>query len=212
MDIKVIIADDDALIRESLKIILDRTEGIRVIDVAEDGIDALEKCRESLVDVVLLDIRMPQMDGIEAAICMMREGLAKPLLLSTFDEHELIIRALAAGVKGYILKNSPTQRIVSAIRTVYEGGVVFQEDIFNYMRENVKTNEQEDLPTFIEEGFTQREIEIIQLIAKGLSNKQIGEKIFVSEGTVRNYISNILSKTELAHRTQLAIYYLTGKK
>ncbi len=204
--IRVILADDDMIIREGLKMILETQEDIEVAGCAENGLRAVELCRQLKPDVALLDIRMPVMDGIQAAQLLLKEELAVPLLLTTFDEKDLVFRSLKCGVSGYILKNSPAERILSAIRAVYAGGTVFQKDIMEYIAGQVKTGSTENILS----GLTEREAEVTALVAKGCSNREIGDILFISDGTVRNHISSILEKTGLEHRTQIAIAYLEG--
>ncbi len=203
----IIIADDDMLIREGLKIILASQSDFDIIGIAENGKEALRLCEDNRVDVALLDIRMPVLDGITAAEEMLKRELCRPLLLSTFDERDFIIRALKAGVCGYILKSTPTDGILSAIRTVYSKGTVFEESILTYIRESM-INSGGSSAVF--ELLTERELQIVQLIADGLSNQEIADKLYLSNGTVRNYISVILEKTGLEHRTQIAVRYLKG--
>ncbi len=204
---KLILADDDALIREGLKLIISSQPDFEIVGIGSNGKEALKLCRENEIDIALLDIRMPEMDGIEAAEIMLRENLCKPLLLTTFDEQELIYRALKVGVSGYILKNTPTDGIFNAIRTVHTGGTVFQEDILQYIRESAVKNSG---CSAIFELLSERELDVVKLIAEGLSNQEIADKLFLSNGTVRNYISVILEKTGLEHRTQIAVRYLKG--
>jgi DNA-binding NarL/FixJ family response regulator len=154
----------------------------------------------------MLDIRMPVMDGIQAAQVIMEEKLSLPLLLTTFDEPDLILRALKAGVNGYILKNSPAERILSAIRLINTGGTVFQADVLEFIRSRVSNNATGN--NLFEMLLSPRELEVVKLISEGLSNKEIGEKLFLTNGTVRNHISTILEKTGLEHRTQIAVHYL----
>lgn len=202
--IKVLIADDDIIVREGLKMVITSQDDMEIAGEAENGNSALKLAREVRPDVALLDIRMPECDGITAAENMLSENLCAPLLLTTFDEEEFILRALKSGICGYILKNSPAERIVGAIRVVNAGGTVFQEDILKYMRQKIS-------PVSGSEAFkelTPRELEVVQLIAEGLSNRQIAEKMFLSDGTVRNHISAILDKTGLEHRTQIAVMWL----
>lgn len=135
---------------------------------------------------------------------MLAEELCAPLLLTTFDEEDFILRALKSEICGYILKNSPAERIIGAIRTVKAGGTVFQEDILKYVREKISPTNGGKI--FSE--LTPREIEVVRLIADGLSNQQIAEELFLSNGTVRNHISTILEKTGLEHRTQIAVMWL----
>ena len=203
--IRIILADDDSIIREGLKMILETQPDIELVGSAGDGREAVELCRQHKPDVVLLDIRMPVVDGIEAAEIILKEKLSKPLLLTTFDESDLILRALKAGVFGYILKNSPADRILSAVRTVSTGGTVFQQDILAYIREKLSRNTTKN---GIFEIMSGREMEVVELIAEGLSNKEISARLFISDGTVRNHISTIMEKTGLEHRTQIAVKYL----
>ena len=204
---KIVIADDDNIIREGLKMIISSQPDFEIIGVGGSGAEAVDLCRLNKADIALLDIRMPVMDGIEAAEIMLRENLCKPLLLTTFDEQELICRALKVGVSGYILKNTPTDGIFSALRTVYSGGTVFQQDILSYIRDAaIKCYGKSAVFSLL----TDRELEIVKLIAEGYSNTEISEKLFLSNGTVRNYISVILEKTGLEHRTQIAVRYLKG--
>lgn len=204
--IGILIADDDIIVREGLKMIISSQEDMRVSGEAENGKAALSLARELNPDVALLDIRMPECDGITAAENMLAEGLCAPLLLTTFDEEDFILRALKSEIRGYILKNSPAERIINAVRTVNSGGTVFQEDILKYVRG--KLNPTIGSEIFL--GLTPRETEIVRLIAEGLSNQQIAEKLFLSNGTVRNHISTVLEKTGLEHRTQIAVRWLMG--
>ncbi len=204
--IRVLIADDDAIIREGLKMIIETQQDMEFLGAAADGKKAVEMARELKPDVMMLDIRMPILDGILAAQEIMEEKLSLPLLLTTFDEPELILRALKAGVNGYILKNSPADRILSAIRVIHTGGTVFQTDVLEFIRGRVSSNAAGT--NIFEALLSPRELEIVKLIAEGLSNKDICDKLFLSNGTVRNHISTILEKTGLDHRTQIAVQYL----
>jgi DNA-binding NarL/FixJ family response regulator len=204
--IRVLIADDDAIIREGLKMIIESQADLEFLDAASDGKKAVELCRRLKPDVVMLDIRMSVMDGIQAAQEIMEEKLSMPLLLTTFDEPDLILRALKAGVNGYILKNSPAERILSAIRLIYNGGTVFQADVLEFIRSRVSNTSTGS--NLFEMLLSPRELDIVKLISEGLSNKEIGEKLFLTNGTVRNHISTILEKTGLEHRTQIAVQYL----
>lgn len=204
--IKLLIADDDAIIREGLKMIIETQADMEFLGAAVNGQEAVELCRRWKPDVTMLDIRMPVMDGIQAAQEIMETSLSKPLLLTTFDEPDLILRALKAGVNGYILKNSPAERILSAIRVINTGGTVFQADILEFIRGRVSGTASKN--NIFELMLSPREMDIVKLIAEGLSNKEIGEKLFLTNGTIRNHISTILEKTGLEHRTQIAVQYL----
>lgn len=209
MKIRVLIADDDALIREGLKIILQADGRFDVVFCAENGLQALQSCTSGSVDVALLDVRMPVMDGLQASREISGTTSVKPLILTTFDDDDFIMNAVKNGARGYLLKNSSPTRIMDAIKMVHEGGIVMQDVAMDKLKESLAAQK---LSKIADEGFTERELDIIKLISKGLSNKDIAKELFMSEGTVKNYISSILDKTELEHRTQIAIYYLTGEK
>lgn len=207
MNIKVLIADDDSLIRESLKIILSMDSEIDIVDCVENGLKALEVCTKNQVDVALLDIRMPVLNGVEAVKQICEKTNTKPLILTTFDEDDYIKDAIKYGAKGYMLKNNSPDKIINAIKMVYYGNTVMQDIVLDKIREGL-----DEKKTHIDESiFTERELEIVKAVADGLSNKEISSKLYISEGTVKNYITNILSKTNLKHRTQIAILYLKGK-
>ena len=206
---KILLADDDPIIVQGLSMIIGSKEGFEVVGAASDGREAIRLARELKPDVAVLDIRMPVMNGIEAASAMLGEGLCAPLLLTTFDEPELIADALMAGARGYILKNSPADRILSAIQAVAEGGTVFAPDVIVYIQSMIKAPQKSggEARENVFAGLTARELEIAALIAEGLSNAQIAGKLFLADGTVRNHVSTILEKAGLEHRTQIAVKY-----
>ncbi|MGH4140653.1 response regulator transcription factor [Clostridium sp.] len=209
MAIKVLIADDDILIREGLKIILELDEEFEVVGCVQNGLEALEKCKVEIVDVALLDVRMPVMNGVQAVSEITMKTTTKTLILTTFDEDEYIHEALKNGARGYLLKNNSPEKIKDAIKTVFGGNIVMQDVILDKVTRGFKVIRKEEIPK--EYFFTERETDIIKAIAEGLSNKEISNKIYISEGTVKNYITSILGKTGLKHRTQIAIYYLKGE-
>ena len=206
MTIKVLIADDDPLIRESLKIILNIDEDIEVVSCVEDGLKACECCKNDHADVALIDVRMPVLNGVQAAREICQSTDTKVLILTTFDDDEYIVDAIKSGASGYLLKNNTPDKIISAIKMVYGGNSVIQDVVLNKIKEGLKDKKRK-----IDDAlFSRREIEIMQLIAQGLSNGEIAEKLYISKGTVKNYITAILNKTGLAHRTQIAIFYLNS--
>lgn len=210
MKIKIIIADDNSFIREGLKIILNTYEEFEVLDTLNDGKEAVDYCKNNEVDVALLDVRMPHMNGVEATKIISEETKTKPMILTTFDDDEYILDAIKNGAKGYLLKNNEPERIRDAIRSVYNGNSIIQDIVLEKIKSNLleaKETETKIDPTM----FTTRERDIMSLIAKGYSNKEISKQLFISEGTVANYITSILGKTGLEHRTQIAIYIITGK-
>ncbi|QHA01698.1 response regulator transcription factor [Dehalobacter restrictus] len=209
MPIKVLIADDDILIREGLKIILQNDKRFEVTACVENGLQAIQYCESQEVDIVLLDVRMPVMDGLQASREISEKTTVRPLILTTFDDDDFILTAVKNGSRGYLLKNSSPDRIMDAIKMVYEGGIVMQDSVMKKIREELVTNPKVKIA---EDLFSDREMDIIKLISKGLANREIAKKLYVSEGTVKNYITSILNKTGLEHRTQIAIYYLTGSR
>lgn len=206
--IKVIIADDSDFVRDGMKIILEADGEFEVIGCASNGRDAIDIARTTRPDVFLMDIQMPVMDGIEATKIIIEEGLGKVLILTTFDDDELVRRAIAGGASGYLIKNHTPEHLKQTIKSVYNGVSVMEENLLGSLTDG-------DLRTgkgFDPEGYSERELEIVRAVADGFSNKEIAGRLFISEGTVKNYITSILAKEGLSHRTALAVYYLTGKK
>ena len=206
--IKVIIADDSDFVRDGMRIILDVDEEFEVIGCATNGKEAIEIAKNATPDIFLMDIQMPEMDGIEATKYIVENNLGKVLILTTFDDDQLVQRALRNGAKGYLIKNHTPEHLKQMIKSVYHGTGVMEETIL----ENLAKNTEVKTTGFSQEGYTARELDVIQAVAEGLSNKEIADKLFISEGTVKNYITSILAKEKLSHRTALAVYYLTGKK
>lgn len=205
--IRIIIADDDPLIRDSLKIILGMDDKIDVVKTVDNGLEAVESCKENLIDIALLDVRMPVMNGVDAVKEITKYTKTRTIILTTFDEDEYMKVAILNGAKGYLLKNNSPDKIINAIKTVYGGNTVMQDLVLDKLKNGMNY----DYGKFDKSTFTERELDIIKAIAQGYSNKEISAKLYISEGTVKNYISNILSKTGLKHRTQIAINYLREK-
>ena len=187
--IKVIIADDSDFVRDGMRIILDVDEEFEVLGCGAN-------------------IQMPEMDGIEATKYIVEHNLGKVLILTTFDDDELVQQAIRNGAKGYLIKNHTPEHLKQMIKSVYHGSGVMEDSLL----ENLAKNTESHGAGFCEDGYTTRELEIVRAVAEGLSNKEIAAKLFISEGTVKNYITSILAKENLSHRTALAVYYLTGKK
>ena len=177
--IKVMIADDQELIRQSLQIVLEMKEGIEVTATAKDGREVIQEVRKDKPDVILMDVRMPEMDGVQCTqIIKEQYPDVKIIILTTFDDDEYVYNALKHGASGYLLKGISMDELEKAINTVHSGGAMI----------------------------TDAEWEIIKLVGRGMSNKEISTELSLSEGTVRNYLSTILSKLDLRDRTQLAIW------
>ncbi|MSC84581.1 DNA-binding response regulator [Eubacterium sp. am_0171] len=204
----ILIVDDDFLVAGALKTILETQEDFHVPACGSDGSEAAALFRQHRPDVLLMDIRMKDMNGLDASAEILREfPEARILLLTTFSDDEYIIKALKLGAKGYLLKQD-YQNIVPAIRAVYSGQTVFGDAIVSKIPSLLQR-----LPAFDYASYdiNDRELEIIRLIADGLSNKEIASALYLSEGTVRNYLSSILDKLELRDRTQVAVFYYQHK-
>ena len=202
---KIIIVDDDKFVSLSLNTILSVQDDIEVSAIGASGREAVELYDSLNPDVVLMDIRMQDMTGLEAAEAILKaHDEAKILLLTTFSDDEYIVRALRMGAKGYLLKQN-FESILPALQAVQKGQTVFGEEITDKIPDLInKTTAQRD---FAKYGITEKEYAIIEQVANGLNNKEIAETLYLSEGTVRNYLSSILEKLELRDRTQLAIFY-----
>lgn len=195
---KIIIVDDDYLVVNSLKTIVIASD-IEVLAEGYNGEEAVELYQKHMPDLILMDIRMENMNGLEATKEILKiDSDAKILLITTFQDDEYISQALSLGCKGYILKQN-IKGIIPAINAVYSGNLVFDSKIVSSMKKQSKVNSSGNL--------TDREFEILLMVAEGLNNKEIAERLYLSEGTIRNYISNMLEKLSLRDRTQLAIYY-----
>ena len=212
--VKVLIADDQELIRESLKIILDSKPDIEVTDAVSDGLEVIRSVRENKPDIILLDIRMPRLDGVSCTK-IIKEGYPdiKIIILTTFDDDEYVFNALKYGASGYLLKGISMDSLVEAINTVYQGQAMINPDIaskvLKFFSKLAVNNETIHVPVENIKMITKNEWTIIKEVSKGKSNKEIAKDLSFSEGTVRNYLSNILDKLELRDRTQLAIWSIS---
>lgn len=202
---RVVIVDDDTFVAGALKTILEAEEGVTVVGMGNDGREAVRLYHDQKPDVLLMDIRMKEMNGLEAAEQILdRDSSAKILLLTTFSDDEYIVKALKYGVKGYLLKQD-YHGILPALQAVHLGQSVFGTEITAKLPELLKEKKSFDWTAY---DIGEKELRVISLVAEGLSNKEIAERLFLSEGTVRNYMSNILDKLGLRDRTQLAVFYL----
>lgn len=203
---KVLIADDDELVCDGLKLLLDMEDDFEVAGIAHNGIEAFNLCKKLLPDIVLMDIRMPDIDGvIGTKLIKEKFNQVKIVILTTFKDDEYIKEAIKSGAEGYILKNQKADTMIESLRAVSKGSFVFQKEVASSISSMLREEHKVDMSKF---NLSQREIEVMKLVADGLSNKEIGDKLFISDGTVRNYVTTILEKLNLRDRTQLAIFYL----
>ena len=201
---KLMLVDDDCLVVNALKTILESQPDLTVAATADDGSLAFNLYREHRPDVLLMDIRMKGKNGLDAAAQILETFPdARILLLTTFSDDEYIVKSLKLGAKGYLLKQD-YQNIIPAVRAVYSGQTVFGEKIVSRIPGLLNKKKEFHCPDY---GISERVLDIIRLIAEGLSNKEIASRLYLSEGTVRNYLSTILDKLDLRDRTQVAIFY-----
>ena len=206
--IKVMLVDDEQLIRSGLKIMLETYPDIEVIHQAGNGREAFECCKKEVPDVVLMDIRMPVSTGIEGTK-LIKEAYpeVKIVMVTTFQDTEYIVEAMQYGASGYLLKDSSYEAIYDGIKVALSGKVVMDATVSEKLVMQPKAAENTEKKADISSlGLTEREIELIRLVSQGLNNKEISESLFLSEGTVKNNISTILSKLALRDRTQLVIF------
>lgn len=207
--IKVMVVDDEKLVRSGMELILNTFEDIEVVTSAANGEEALNECRKNAIDLVLMDIRMPKCDGVLGTKLIKNEFKdIKVLILTTFNDVEYIHQALNYGASGYILKDSDYDLIYEAIKSCFKGNVVVHPDVASkILNENANYNKSNNIDSIKQKhDLNDKEIAIIKEVSNGLSNKEIGEVLFLSEGTIKNNISTILSKLELRDRTQLTIF------
>ena len=213
--INVILVDDQEIIREGIKMILSLDEEINIMKEAENGKQLLEILSEGqLPDVILMDVRMPVMDGVEAAKMVKKKYKdIKVIILTTFNEDEYIFEGIRHGVDGYILKDAGSDYIIKAIKTAYNGNILLDPEVTaKIVRAYNSISTDKQTPTQINENkkklemLTQREMEVAKLVAQGKSNKEICHLLFLTEGTVKNYLTKIFEKLELTSRTELALF------
>lgn len=213
--VKIMIADDQQLIRESLKIILDSDPDFEVVKVVGSGQEVLESLKTESIDIILMDVRMPNMSGVDCTRIVKKEyPNIKVIILTTFDDDEYIYDALKYGASGYLLKGCSLEELSSAIHNVLSGGACFNPNVAGKVAQffSQMANSHTEVTFDGEEkeyDFSDTEQKIIAQIGHGYSNKEIAQKLGFSEGTIRNYLSVILDKLDLRDRTQLAIWYLS---
>lgn len=208
--IKVLIADDIVILRQGLKAVLELDDGIEVVALAENGKEAYEKCKVYTPDVVLMDMRMPDYDGAYGICAIKQEHpTIKVLVLTTFDDEQTIEKALESGADGYILKEMEDEKVIASVKSVYGGMSVFGEGVYRLMRKQMVRQPESGTVSKMKTAsvkLTEREKDVIRLVAQGYDNREISKELFLAEGTVRNQISRLLEKLSLKDRTQLAVY------
>lgn len=203
---KILIVDDDNLIKDGLSIILDIEDDMEIIGQCSNGQEAIEFCKTRIPDLILMDIRMPVMDGVLGVKGVKELNTnIKVLMLTTFKDDEYIRAAIENGADGYMLKNQGADKIVEAVRSVYKGHIVLDSQIREKLFGNIKAETKQSLEDY---DLTEREGDILVLIGSGLSNREIADELCLGVGTVRNYITILLDKLELRDRTQLALFYV----
>ena len=201
---RVLLADDQELVRAGFRLILE-LEGFDVVGEAADGVEALERAREHEPDVVLMDVRMPRMDGIEATRRIGLAGLrTRVLVLTTFDMDEHVYDALRAGASGFLLKDAGRERLVEGVRTVAAGESLFAPSVLRRLVDHYVARPPLDRATGLEE-LSERELEVLKLVGRGLSNTEIGEELFISLATVKTHVRHVLAKLGLRDRVQAVV-------
>lgn len=207
MTVRILLVEDQTIVRNGLKLILEQDQEFQVIVEASNGVEALSQLEHTHVDLVMMDVRMPEMNGIEATkrIKSLYPDL-KVIILTTFEDEEYAYQTLKDGANGFLLKSSEPEKLLSSIHSVLSGGLVLQEDIAaklmpKLLRQSIGPKDEE-----IQLPLTERELSIVKLVGEGKSNKEIANSLFLSIGTVKNHITNILQELDLRDRTQLAIY------
>ncbi len=208
--IKILLADDQDILTEGLKLILGAEEDIEIAGIANNGKKTYDLCRLRHPDVVLMDIQMPEVNGVEATAMIKKDfPQIKIIVLTTFNDDKYIYDALKNGASGYLLKDTSPTEILRAVRTVYNGGALIQSEVAVKVIDQFSRLANETADKHIDPRaklLTDRETEICRLIAEGKNNQEIGEELFLSTGTVKNHISRVLIKLDLRDRTQLAVF------
>lgn len=202
--IRILIVEDQSIVRQGLKMIVEQDLEMKVVGEAENGLEAIQFLETHNVDVILMDIRMPVMNGIEATQKIKeRWPIMKILILTTFNEEEYALQALKEGVNGFLLKTSDGPKLISAIRSCLDGGMTIHEQVAAKVMPRLLEKSREEK---IELDLTPRELEIVKRVGRGQTNKEIASELYLSIGTVKNHLTQILHKLDLRDRTQLAIF------
>ena len=206
MTIRVVVVDDQPLVRAGLRMVLQATEDIEVVGEAADGAAALTVCELRAPDVVIMDVRMPVLDGIQAThILTSKPDGPKVLVITTFDVDEHVFGALRAGASGFLLKDAPEAQLLNAIRVVNDGASLFAASATRRIVEHFTTRPREASDLVSRAGLTHREVEVLTLLARGKSNAQIGSHLFITEATVKTHVARIMGKLDARSRTHAVV-------
>lgn len=211
MTIRVLVADDQWMVRDGFRMLLKNADGIEIVAEAENGLEAVEKVARFQPNVVLMDIRMPTLDGLEATRRILAaDELVRVLILTTFDLDEYIYEALRAGASGFVLKDDPPEQLLAAIRTVAAGDALLSPSVTRRVIKQFTKLPPRTPPTGFDE-LTSREREVLQLLAQGLSNAEIGTQLYIGETTVKTHVTRVLQKLDVRDRVQaIVVAYRTG--
>jgi len=211
MTIRVLVADDQWMVRDGFRMLLKNADGIEIVAEAENGLEAVEKAARFQPNVVLMDIRMPTLDGLEATRRILAaDELVRVLILTTFDLDEYIYEALRAGASGFVLKDDPPEQLLAAIRTVAAGDALLSPSVTRRVIKQFTKLPPRTTPTGFDE-LTSREREVLQLLAQGLSNAEIGTQLYIGETTVKTHVTRVLQKLDVRDRVQaIVVAYRTG--
>ena len=205
MTIRVLVADDQSMVRAGFRMLLADEEGIEVVAEASNGLEAVDKAARYDPTVVLMDIRMPELDGLEATRRILAaDERARVLVLTTFDLDEYIYEALHAGASGFVLKDDPPEQLIAAIRTVAAGDALLSPAVTKRVIERFTHLPRPSTPPGLED-LTARELEVLRLVAQGLSNEEIGRRLFIGETTVKTHVTHVLQKLDLRDRVQVVV-------
>ena len=212
MTIRVVLVDDQPLVLAGLRMMLQAADGVEIVGEASNGAEAARVCDDVATDVVIMDVRMPIMDGIEATrIITARPDPPRVLVITTFDVDEHVYGALRAGASGFLLKDAPEAQLVNAIRVVNDGGSLFAASATRHIIEHFSASRPATSDLVVQAGLTEREAEVLTLLASGLSNADIAVRLFVGEATVKTHVARVLSKLGASSRTQaVVIAYESG--